>query len=143
MENEEVEIRHRRHGFHDLGQTHEPAPERRPRHVVRHQQCSHGAARAAIGTDPVPLRFRMAIKVERRQRPDRPSVGHVYSWTTANVRMHTTKGLGDAAACQATVPIPPGEAVGGEPKGRNVPLATFAATVRSPSDRNHGKDARR
>ena len=38
VQDEQIEVGHRCHGLHDLGQADEPAPERRPWHVVRHQQ---------------------------------------------------------------------------------------------------------
>ena len=38
VEDEQIEVGHRCHGLHDLGQADEAAPERRPRHVVGHQQ---------------------------------------------------------------------------------------------------------
>ena len=100
MQDEEIEIRHRRHGFHDLGETDEPAPERWPRHVVCHQQCSHKAA--PVRTRPVTARHRKALEVERRQSRNRRPGGHVGSWTTVNVRM-PRGGTGDKAAGQVAV----------------------------------------
>ena len=50
VDHEQIQVGHRCHGLHDLGQADKPAAEGRPRHVVGHEQRSHDALSAPSAT---------------------------------------------------------------------------------------------
>jgi hypothetical protein len=143
VKDEQIEIGHRCHGLHNLGLAHEPTPERRPWHVVCHQQSPHGAAPAApsepvlspeaIKQSPVgqhPQSTRNAV----RRRP-RVLIGD-------RQRTHDTPGLGEGGAGQAIVPTPPEPAMLAEFNGRNAThdLRCYRAIA---AGQDRGKDAQR
>ena len=94
VEDEQIEVGHRSDGLHDLGQADEPAPERRPRHVVGHQQRPHGAR-------PRDLTW------SRRRSGNAVSSATVPRATTIVLHAHPG-GSTTGAAGRASVPTPPG-----------------------------------
>ena len=117
VENEQVEVGHRCCRLHDLGQSDEPAAERRPRDIVGNQQRSHGPARPRACFGPSNIGDRALALIVHRGAATKPRsvVGQPGVLNGDHQRLHSNPGAArrHGAAGRMAVPSPePGTSSG-------------------------------